>query len=123
MNERQGFVAEATVDGEVADVGGDDFRFGVKFGKHHQRGIAGVHLGIVTEEGGGACSVVGPDGQKIETLFSDQADEHAYRCAFSAQEMTGFAENQFGGEHRFVERSDDVGAPRVPLIASGKRAD
>ena len=123
MGERQGLVAEAAIDGEVADVGGDNFCFGVKFGQHHERDVAGVHLRIVAEKGRGASAVIGPDGQKIEAFFSDQPDEDEHRLAFSAQEMAGFSENHFGREHRFVERSDDACAPCVPLIANGKCAD
>ena len=111
------------VNGEVADVGRDDFRFRVKFGKHHQRGVTGVHLWVLAEQGGRAGTVVRPNGKEVESSLRNHADQHQQSGPFLLQQVAGFTKNHFGSKHRFVERSDDACAPRVPLIANGQCAD
>ena len=62
MNQEQGLVAEAAVDGEVADVGGDDFGFGEAFGKDDEGGVAGVHLGVAFHQYSDSSGAI-PDGE------------------------------------------------------------
>jgi hypothetical protein len=49
VNQWERLVAEATIDGEVADVGSDDASFRVEFGKRHEGGVARVHLRVFIE--------------------------------------------------------------------------
>jgi len=57
MNQREGLVAKAAVDGEIADVGGDDCGAGPALGEDEEGGAAGVHEGVFFKQGGDATSL------------------------------------------------------------------
>jgi hypothetical protein len=63
-----------------------------------------------------------PDRDEIEPPFRDLADERAEGGPLRFQQVAGFAENNFGGEHGFVECGDHLCAPIMPLVTQRKRA-
>ena len=72
-NGRDFLGAEAAVYRKIRAVCGDDLRLGILFGQDNERGIAGVHRGILEHQFLRVGEIFGPRAQKLDGSFADQA--------------------------------------------------
>jgi hypothetical protein len=104
-DDRQAVASEAPVNGEVAAVGGDDFRAAMDFGCHDERGICRIHVLVFHHQLLGPFQMAGPWVNQLDGTHADQAQQGVDGLGVAAQMPTRLTEHNPGG----VKRSADGG--------------
>jgi len=122
MNQREGLVAKAAVDGEIADVGGDDCGAGPALGEDEEGGAAGVHEGVFFKQGGDATSLR-PRGNGNETPVRNGRDDALKRKPVGFHQVAGFGQGHLGGADGLVDHRHHADCPSMPLVLRVDRRD
>ena len=90
---------------KICTVCGDDLRLGILFGQDNERGIAGVHRGILEHQFLRAGEIFGPRAQKSDGSFTDQAEQGVNGLGVASRIRTGFAKHINGPPSTIVRTS------------------
>ena len=90
---------------KICTVCGDDLRLGILFGQDNERGIAGVHRGILEHQFLRAGEIFGPRAQKSDGSIAEQAEQGLNGLGVASQIRTGFAKHINGPPSTIVRTS------------------
>ena len=90
---------------KIRTVYGDDLRLGILFGQDNERGIVGVHRGILEYQFLRAGEIFGPRAQKSDGSIAEQAEQGLNGLGVASQIRTGFAKHINGPPSTIVRTS------------------
>ena len=122
-NGRDFLGAEAAVYRKIRAVCGDDLRLGILFGQDNERGIAGVHRGILEHQFLRAGEILGPRAQKLDGSFADQGEQGVNGLGVTSQIPTGFAKHNLACVDRAFDFFKNGDTPLVPLVGGIEPTD
>lgn len=122
-DDRQALAAEATVNGEVTAVSGDDFCVSMDFRQDDKRGVGDIHTLVFHHQFLGPLQMTGPWLQELDGSRPDQSQQGVDGLRVTTQMPTRFAEDDLGGVDRPADRREGFDRPMVPSVGGIEPAD